>query len=76
MMPRTTARMLFSLVREQGYLIDLELLMIATQKGLRIEEVPVAFQDLPGSKVCLVRDSWRMLLGLPRLRRMSMHHGA
>jgi dolichyl-phosphate beta-glucosyltransferase len=75
MMPRATARMLFSLAQEQGYLIDLELLMIATRRGLRIAEIPVAFQDLPGSKVHLVVDSCRMLLGLPRLRRMTLHTG-
>lgn len=69
MMRRRTARMLFSFAREQGYLIDLELLTVAARIGLRIAEVPVGFQDVPGSKVNLVRDSWRMFLGLSRLRR-------
>lgn len=70
MMTRRVARKLFSLAREQGFLIDLELITVATRLGLRIVEVPVAFRDVPGSKVNLVRDSWRMLLGLSRLRRI------
>jgi dolichyl-phosphate beta-glucosyltransferase len=69
MMPRSTARILFSLAREQGYLIDLELLTLAARLGLGIAEVPVEFRDVPGSKVALVADSWRMFVGLSRLRR-------
>jgi prepilin-type N-terminal cleavage/methylation domain-containing protein len=69
MMSRPAALLLLSLAREQRYLIDLELLTVATRLGLRIAEVPVAFRDVPGSKVDLVVDSGKMLLGLLRLRR-------
>lgn len=70
MMPRATARMLFSVVHEKGFLLDLELLTVAARIGLRIAEVPVEFRDVPGSKVNLVRDSWTMFVGLSRLRRV------
>jgi len=69
MMARATARMLFSVAQEKGFLLDLELLTVAARVGLRIAEVPVPFKDIPGSKVALVGDSWKMFVGLSRLRR-------
>jgi dolichyl-phosphate beta-glucosyltransferase len=67
LMRRDTARVLFSSTREQGYLIDLEVLTVAARMGLKLVEVPVAYRDVPGSKVKLVGDSWRMFVGLSRL---------
>ena len=69
MFRRDVARRLFDSCGEEGYLFDLHVLALAARLGLRIAEVEVRWSEVPGSKVRLVRDSWRMLSGLPRLRR-------
>jgi dolichyl-phosphate beta-glucosyltransferase len=53
-----------------GYLFDVELLARIDRAGLRIAEVAVSWQDVPGSKVRLVRDSLAMWRGLRELQRM------
>ncbi len=60
---------------ETGYLFDLEILLWTHRLGYRIAEVPVFWRDIPGSKVCLGRDSWRMLGGLGRLRQSLRKFG-
>lgn len=69
MFRREAARRLFSLCREDGFLIDLEVLLLASRFGYKMVEAPVAWRDVPGSKVRLFRDGWRMLNGLWRLKR-------
>lgn len=69
MFRREVGRRLFSLSQEPGYLIDVEILLHAQRLGYRVEEVPVMWRDMPGSKVRLLRDGWKMCLGLWRLRR-------
>jgi len=68
MFRRHVARHLFQLSQEPGYLFDVELLALAHRLGYRIAEVPVSWRDVPGSKVRLVHDGWKMLLGLWALR--------
>jgi dolichyl-phosphate beta-glucosyltransferase len=72
MFRRDVARQLFGLGRERGYLFDLELLLWARRLGHATAEVPVRWREVPGSKVRLVRDGWRLLHGLWRLSRTSM----
>ncbi|MDG3005998.1 dolichyl-phosphate beta-glucosyltransferase [Paludisphaera mucosa] len=60
---------LFSNGAEDAYLFDVELLAMAAIRGYRVAEVEIDWEEVPGSKVRLVRDSWRMLSGLPRVRR-------
>ena len=69
MFRREAAQSLFQMCREDGFLIDVEALLHAQRLGYQIAEVPVTWRDVPGSKVRLVRDGWRMLTGLVRLRR-------
>ncbi|MCI0683392.1 MAG: glycosyltransferase family 2 protein [Gemmataceae bacterium] len=69
MFRRDVAQRLFAMCREDGFLIDVEFLLHAQRLGYQIAEAPVAWRDVPGSKVRLVRDGWRMLTGLWRLRR-------
>ena len=38
----------------------MELLLLLIKAGLTVEEFPVDWADVPGSKVSLLRDSWRM----------------
>lgn len=60
---------LFELARENGFLFDLELLMIADRLGCRVVEVPINWSDKPGSRLNLRREWWKILAGLWRLRR-------
>ncbi|MEI7699379.1 MAG: dolichyl-phosphate beta-glucosyltransferase [Planctomycetia bacterium] len=63
------ARALFRESCESGYLFDLEILALASQSGLKVAEVPVRWREVPGSKVRILQDSWRMFCGLFRVRR-------
>jgi dolichyl-phosphate beta-glucosyltransferase len=62
-------RRLFALVRESGYLFDLELLGLAQRLGYRIAEVSINWTEIPGGHFSLARAVPRVLVGLPRLRR-------
>jgi len=62
-------RQLFRQSTENGFLFDLEILGLASRKNLVVQEVPVDWNEVPGSKVRCLRDSWRMVLGLFRIRR-------
>ena len=69
MFRREVGQRLFRLCREPGYLFDIEVLALAWRLGYRIAEVPVRWNEMPGSKVRLLRDGWEMAWGLLRLRR-------
>ena len=55
--------------RIDGFGFDVELLFLAEQAHLRIREVPVRWNHYDGSKVRVVRDSWRMLREILSVRR-------
>jgi dolichyl-phosphate beta-glucosyltransferase len=60
---------LFGLAEEDGYLFDIELLILASQLGFRVTEVPINWSDIPGSRLRMWRETWRIWRGLWRLRR-------
>jgi dolichyl-phosphate beta-glucosyltransferase len=47
---------------------DVEVIFLARRRGYRIDEVPVQWQHVPGSKVDPVRDAYRMLRDVIRVR--------
>ena len=47
---------------------DVELLYVAQLAGLRLREIPVRWDDNPGSKVSVWRDSFRMLNEVKKIR--------
>ena len=55
--------------REDGYLFDLELLVLADRLGYKVAEVPVDWSDVPGGHLKLSRELGKILPGLRRLRR-------
>ncbi len=57
---RNAAEFLFRLQSCDGYSFDVEVLFIARRAGLKIQEVPVNWENAPGSKVNLVLDSLKM----------------
>ena len=65
---------LFGAARSDGFAFDVELLLLAQRRGLRVAEVPVNWTDQRGSKVGLLRDGPGMLWQLVRLRaRLGRH---
>jgi dolichyl-phosphate beta-glucosyltransferase len=60
---------LLPLCAENGYLLDIELIALGLRRGLHFLEVPIHWTDIPGSKVSVIKDGFRMLLGLWRIRR-------
>jgi glycosyltransferase involved in cell wall biosynthesis len=51
----------------QGFAFDVELCLLLRKFGCPIAEFPVDWRDVPGSKVSLIRDSWRMALEVGRI---------
>lgn len=64
------ARPLFALGRVDRFMFDVEILFLAEQAGLRIVEMPVAWADMPGSKVRFWAGAVQMIRDLWRIRRM------
>ena len=58
-------------LQETGFAFDVELIRAAIQHRFRLIEVPVDWQDEPGSQVRLFRDSFRMFRSLLRIRRRN-----
>lgn len=58
-------------LRHDDFLFDTELIAHAHRRGMRIEEVPIAWSEssrVGSGSVRLMRDSWRMFAGLLGLR--------
>jgi dolichyl-phosphate beta-glucosyltransferase len=53
----------------QGWSFDVELLVIARRHGYTIHEIGIPWYYNPGSKVRVVRDSWRMFKDLLTIRK-------
>ena len=51
-----------------GWSFDVEVLFIARRRGLRIVEVPIPWTYTPGSKVNVLRNSFRMAMDLLTIR--------
>jgi dolichyl-phosphate beta-glucosyltransferase len=62
------ARQIFSRQLLPGFSFDVEVLFLARRLGHAIEEVPVRWTNSPASRVHPVRDSFRMLRDLLRVR--------
>ena len=69
MFRRSAAERLFALSREDGYVFDLELLVLAEQLGYRVAEVGVNWTEIPGSKLHMSREWRKILAGVWRIRR-------
>jgi glycosyltransferase involved in cell wall biosynthesis len=65
---RRTAQLLLPVVRDNGWFLDSELLILAEKKGFRIKDIPVHWTDDPDTRVRVIRTAWGDLKGLLRLR--------
>jgi dolichyl-phosphate beta-glucosyltransferase len=52
----------------EGWTFDLEVLFIARRQGWRIREVPIEWHYHDRSHVSIIRDPWRMVRDLWRIR--------
>ncbi len=62
------ARLLFHLSSIDGFAQDVELLVLASQMGFEITEVPVTWTAIDGSKVSVVKDSIAMARDVAAMR--------
>ncbi|KAF9209317.1 dolichyl-phosphate beta-glucosyltransferase [Haplosporangium sp. Z 27] len=65
---RKAVQAIFPNMHVEGWIFDIEVLMIAQQLKIPIVEVQVAWQEIDGSKVSLMRDSIQMALDLLIIR--------
>lgn len=64
------AEFLFSRQKSDGFSFDVEILFIAQRAGLKIEEIPINWENVPGSKVSLILDALRMFRDVFRFKVM------
>ena len=65
---RDTVKALVPLVKDNNWFFDSELLIIANNRGFRIKEIPVYWEDDPDSRVRIIPTAWEDMKGLLRLR--------
>jgi hypothetical protein len=63
---------LFGLSRVHDWSFDAEILFLAKKQGRRLVEVPVYWEDQPGTKVSMLRDGLMAFIGLLRIRGYSL----
>lgn len=66
---KSSSSQVFSLAETDGWAFDFELLMISAGLGLRVGEYPVRIVNHRESKVRLLRDSFRMVRDVVKIRR-------
>jgi dolichyl-phosphate beta-glucosyltransferase len=67
---RAAAKSIFELQQLDGFAFDVEVLLLAERLGFKVGDMPVQWWNAEGSKVHIVRDSWRMLCDALRVRRL------
>ena len=66
--PRDVGVSLFSKMKVDRFAFDVELLYLARKQNLKIKEVPVEWRNIRESRVNIIKDSFRMLIDLFRIR--------
>ena len=56
-------------LREKRFAFDVELTFLLIKNRFKIREMPINWEEVPGSKVKILRDSIRMFSGVLRMRR-------
>lgn len=64
MFSRSAARKIFPFMHVEGWIFDIEVLHLASSKGLLVEEVAINWQEVEGSKMNLMTDSIKMAIDL------------
>ena len=66
---RSVARVVFHLMKEQGWAFDVELLALTGAVGVPIHEMAVQWAEVEGSHIKIITDSARMLSDVARIAR-------
>ena len=67
---RAAREAIFPLQKLDGFAFDVEVLLLAGRLGFQVHDRPVRWVNSEGSKVSIVRDSYRMLRDAFRVRRI------
>ncbi len=67
---RKARESIFPLQKLDGFAFDVEVLLLADRLGFVVEDMPVEWKNATGSKVRIIRDSFRMLCDAIRVRRL------
>lgn len=67
--PGAAGRELFAVLQTLGWAHDVEILVRALRKKIDIVEMPIHWQAIEGSKIRVVRDSWKMFWEVVKIRR-------
>jgi dolichyl-phosphate beta-glucosyltransferase len=65
---RDALQLIFPFMHTEGWIFDVEVLIIAMKKNIPIYEVPISWHEVEGSKIELARDSFFMALDLVIMR--------
>ncbi|MBI2662481.1 glycosyltransferase family 2 protein [Candidatus Woesearchaeota archaeon] len=68
LMKAEPAKKIFSIMTIDRFAFDVEMLYLAKNYGYKVAEVPVTWVDQKGSTVHFLKDSWRMLHDLFKIR--------
>jgi glycosyltransferase involved in cell wall biosynthesis len=68
LVPRAAYEKIAPRLKVMGFAFDVELMVALLDSGCQIEEVPIDWQEMPGGKVRLLRDSWRMARDVWQIR--------
>lgn len=68
LLSRTALPYIVPFMHSEGWIFDVELLMLAEFAGIAVTEVPVGWHEVSGSKLNVLRDSFGMAYGLAVLR--------
>ena len=66
---REVADRVLPLVKDEGWFLDTELLVLAERMGFRIADIPVRWVEDDDSRVKIISTAWEDLKGVARLRR-------
>lgn len=65
---RKAAASIFPFMHTEGWIFDVEVLILAEKKGIPVHEIPISWHEVPGSKIELAKDSIKMAIDLVVMR--------
>ncbi|KAK9369280.1 nucleotide-diphospho-sugar transferase [Lipomyces kononenkoae] len=68
MFSRSAVAEIFPFMHNEGWIFDVEVLILAERKKIPVFEVPISWHEVPGSKMELARDSVKMAIDLVVIR--------
>lgn len=64
MFSRSAAQKIFPCMHVEGWIFDIEILHLASSKGIHVHEIPISWHEVEGSKMNLLKDSIKMAIEL------------